>query len=330
VRLLEAGFDAAPYLIEHLNDHRLTRVYEPPAMMSSGYQCRVRDLVGYLIRDLAGRNLPPDWIEDLHQVPARAWWERAKQVGEEAYLLANVFPDNGNEVNSLLLWLLQKKHPRGLPKLYRNILEERPQIWSDPVVHAIAHCALPRRRKMELFISGARHDFRKHREAAFEAIALLGQESLVEVAIKLLDELPRIPKENYWRCPEQAVVSLVLRTDDVRVWKALDKAARRVGVGLRMQLLRRVANDGKESERLKERLAFLRAFLEDATLRDMNTDPDRYLAVPAGDDFPRMEVRNYAALELGRLLKVNRTPLSSWDDAQWAGFREEVQKALKR
>jgi hypothetical protein len=333
-RLVEKGFEAVPELIKHLEDERLTRG-QPTGLCGLAHEehrqhYRVRDVVRDLLRGLAGEDLKID-SDDLHpQVPACAWWEGARQVGEEAYLLAHVLPKENKSPNDHLLWLLVKRYPQHLQTVYYTILDKRPLIESERIVDAIARSDLPRAKKAELFSYGARHESRGQRQVAFNAIAALDHEAFVEAVARMLDELPRTPKETYWRCPEQEVVSLVLRTEDATVWKALDKAARRVDVGLRMQLLRRVANNGDENERRKERLAFLQSFLDDATLRDMSSDPDRYVAVPAGDDFPRLEVRNYAALEIARLLKLDRTPLPSWDDDQWARFRQEVRDALKR
>src|SRR5262249_55929821 len=36
--LVKAGFEAVPELIKHLDDDRLTRIFEPPINMFSGYQ----------------------------------------------------------------------------------------------------------------------------------------------------------------------------------------------------------------------------------------------------------------------------------------------------
>jgi hypothetical protein len=279
---------------------------------------------------MAGEELKIDSDDPRPQAAARAWWDRARQVGEEAYMLEHVSPKESQSPNEHLLWLVLKKYPQHLPMVYRTVLDERPKMGSREVADAILLSELPRLRKVELLAYGGRHADKEHRRVAHRAITSLDHEFFVETVIKILHELPRTPKGSYWRCPEQGVVSLVLQTDDARIWKALDKAARRVDVGLRLQLLRRVANDGDENERQKERLAFLQSFLDDATVRDMSRDPDRYVAVPAGDDFPRLEVRNYAALEIARLLKLDRTPQPNWDDVQWAHLRQEVREALKR
>jgi hypothetical protein len=330
LRLVKVGFEAVPELIKHLNDDRLTRIYYPPAMMSSGNQARVRDLVGELIEGLAGGGLPPDWIEDMNPAQARAWWERAKKVGEEEHVVASVLTEIRRQPNEVLLWLVSKKYSRHLPKLYHTVLDKPPGHLSGALADAIVGSDLPRERMFDLLTYGARHENKEHRAGAFGAIERLDRELFVEVVTKLLDELPRTPKGTYWRCPEEKVVYLVLDTEDARVWKALDKAARRVDVGLRMQILKRVGSGGNTNEHRPERLAFLKAFLDDATLRDVDSDPDKYVAVPAGDGFSKIEVRNYAAMMIAQLLKLERTPLPTWDDTQWAQFRDEVRQALKR
>ena len=127
-------------------------------------------------------------------------------------------------------------------------------------------------------------------------------------------------------CIESYFACLVGNTGNPRAWRALEKAAKRCDVGLRMELMGELCRFGAKHS--KEQLAFLSAFLDDSTLRDMNSDPRRFEGFPAGDDFARLEVRNYAALEFGRLLKLKRTPEPTWNDEQWAQFRTEVRKAL--
>src|SRR5262249_49709409 len=142
---------------------------------------------------LAGETLREDDEkgEAVQKEKARAWWERASKVGEEAYLFDNILPRNSNEPNSTLLRVLQKKYPQHLPPLYCSILGGRPQWESNLVARAITRSSLPRRQKVELLTHGVRHEHKGHREAAFEATARLDHEVFVEAVIKLLDELPR-------------------------------------------------------------------------------------------------------------------------------------------
>jgi hypothetical protein len=225
VHLVEAGFEAVPNLIEHLDDDRLTRLYES---FRTFRHLRVRDIVGQLLIELAGDGLPRDWIEDQDKASARAWWERTKRLGEEPYVVAHVLTKKSEMPNYHLLWLLERRYPHRLPGLYLNVLDRRTELDSGALADAVARSKLPREQMVELLIHGARHESKTHRRHAFDAIASLDNELYVEIVSKILNELPRTPKETYWRCPEQAVVSLVLRTEDARVWKALDNAARSV------------------------------------------------------------------------------------------------------
>ena len=67
--------------------------------------------------------------------------------------------------------------------------------------------------------------------------AILGLLFFPIFLLATLEALPRTPDEPYWSCPEAAYAHVVLATDDARVWKAFEAAARRVDVGLRMQFL---------------------------------------------------------------------------------------------
>jgi hypothetical protein len=333
-RLAELGFDAVPALIEHLGDDRLTRYHGLAVDNSDGHQYRIGHMASHLLEDLAAGELE-EWshrseLPAAQKTKARAWWERTKKVGEETHALAHVLPTGDRGPNEHLLKIVLKKYPRHLPGLYQTAFDRSPHMQSRLVALAVCYSELPRNQKMELLIQGARHEIRANRESALGVISGLDHDFFIEVTLKLLDGLPRTPKGSYWRCPEEQVVYLVLHTDDNRVWKALEKTARRVDVGLRMQLLKRAATSGDTSQRRPERLAFLRSFLDDATLRDVESDPDRFVAVPAGDGFPRLEVRNYAAMEIAELLKLERKPMPTWDDKQWAQFQDEVQQALKR
>jgi hypothetical protein len=333
-RLAELGFDAVPTLIEHLGDDRLTRYHGLAVDNSDGHQYRIGHMASHLLEDLAAGELE-EWshhseLPAAQKTKTRAWWERTKKVGEEAHALAHVLPTGERWPNEHLLRIVQKKYPHNLPTLYRTALDRPPQMQGTRVTLALCYSELPRNQKMELLIQGARHEIRANRELAIGVISGLDQDFFIEVTLKMLEGLPRTPKGSYWRCPEEQVVYLVLHTDDNRVWNALEKAARRVDVGLRMQLLKRAATSGDTKQCRPQRLAFLKSFLDDATLRDVDSDPDRFVAVPAGDGFPRLEVRNYAAMELAELLKLKRIPQPTWDDKQWARFRDEVRQALKR
>jgi hypothetical protein len=316
LRLVEMGFDAVPALINHLDDDRLTR--------SNGN--RVRERVDQLLSGLAGDDSEIATVNRLEKEVARAWWDKVKKRGEEAQLLAQVLPKDNEWPRSQLLRVLLKKYPLDLLKVYRTLLDERPDMHSWALAHVLTLSTIPRQKKVEALMYAGRHKSLDHRFCAAQELRNIDEAAFVEILEETLDNLPKSPKGEYWMCREGYFAALVGGTGNPRAWRALEKAAKRSDVGLRMELIGQLCRSGAKHS--KELLAFLSAFLDDETLRDMNSDPRRFEGFPAGDDFARLEVRNYAALEIGRLLKLKSTPEPTWNDQQWAQFRAEVRKAL--
>jgi hypothetical protein len=148
--------------------------------------------------------------------------------------------------------------------------------------------------------------------------------AFAERLVETLESLPAKLKGPCSNCPEATFAGLVVQTADPRAWQSLERAARRADVGLRMEILKETTWDRTGRQR-KERLAFLAAFLDDATVRDTRSDPEKYEGLPAGVEYPRLEVRDFAALELARLLKLPVGP-----KPEWAGLRAKVREALKQ
>ncbi len=143
-RVLDLGFEAVPALLKHLDDDRLTRCID----VSIRCHC-VGDLASDLLRSLAGRAATEDWPDrpedsDEEKRCAREWWDAARQQGEEAYLLAHVLPPppphgvSHGLPESAQVHLLGKKYPRSLLRLYRDVLQKRPDIDSEPLAAALA------------------------------------------------------------------------------------------------------------------------------------------------------------------------------------------------
>jgi hypothetical protein len=331
-QLVEEGFKAVPELLAHWDDDRLTRGREMNLCGFGGRgpkQYRVRDLVRDLLRGLAGEDLQIDPDDPQGLAAARAWWDRARKVGEEAYILAHILPKDNPSPNEHMLWLLAKKYPERLPKVYRTLVDERPEMYSVQIASVLAKSGVSRAEKAELFAYAGRHKDLEQRHVALSELKNFEHEPFVQLLVETLNGLPRTVQGTYEHCQEAQFAGLVARTTDTRAWQALDRAARRADVGLRMELIDWVSEPRLSLHR-KERLAFLASFLDDATVRHLKADAKRFAGHPAGDDFPRLEVRNFAAYQIGRFLGMDRRPQPNWDADQWARFRDEVRAALKR
>jgi hypothetical protein len=325
LRLIETGFEAVPALIGHLDDVRLTRAYVEGK--TGKHHLQVRHFATMMLQSIAGDELDSRRFL-LEKETAQAWWEKAKHRGEEAQILASVLPKKSQMPDNHLLWLMVKKYPQQLPKIYRKLLDSEPRLYSWPVTRALAKSSVPREQKIQAYVYAAGHKYPGHRSAALDALRPLDHEQFVRLLIETLDHLPETPKKPYWLCSEREFATLAIKADDAGAWRALEKATRRVDVGLRLEFLDSMFYGYGRHQ--KPCVVFLTAFLDDATLRDLKSDPARFEGFPPGEKFPRLEVRNFAAMKLAELLKIEREPLPSWDAEQWAQFRDEVREALKR
>jgi hypothetical protein len=313
LRLVDRGFAAVPQLIRHLDDNRLTRAVKAGCSTIPRYQCRVCDLVSDLLQGLAGEDLGKTWLDRMEGYPvekadAVAWWRKAEPIGEEAYVRAHAVRSAAGTgtPSEEILRLVVTKYLRHLPHTYRTIVDDRPSVESAPVAAAVASSSLPRAEKVGLLRYAASGKSLRHRLPALERLKGLDAKLFVELLTQTLEGLPRTPAEPDWQCPEGSFARLVIETDDPRAWETLEKVARRSDVGLRMQLLSPLES-ARTGPRRKRALALLAAFLDDASAR---TRPGSNLfgGTYAGYQYPRLEVRDLAAMRIASLLELEVEP----------------------
>src|SRR5205823_5025231 len=154
---------------------------------------------------------------------AGEWWEKVKKQGEEAYLCAQILTLEGSRYSTRnhLTKLLARDHPRSLPKLYRTVLDERPEVQSWWLADALFESTSDARTKTSLFERGARHPRLEHRLPALQKLAKLNPDRFVVLLIETLNRLPTTPSGSYDHCVEAAFATLVTQTDDHRAWSAL-------------------------------------------------------------------------------------------------------------
>jgi hypothetical protein len=338
LKLVDLGFAAVPYLIEHLEDQRLTRAMKHRLNNFPPYHYSVCDVVSDLLQGLAGEDIEKNWLRRqqgyaVEKAAARAWWRKAKKVGEKAYLLDHVLPADPKAewANSHILRLIRNKYPSGLPRVYRELLDKHPQLVSWPVARAVARSPLPRKKKVALLVYATGNKNLEHRRTALAELKNFDRALFIKLLIKNLDELPARPKKSSGSDARISFVYLVRGTDDRGVWRALGRAARRCDVGLRLDMLDLMENPFQGDRQRRRWLDFLAAFLDDAAVRDVKANPETSDEMKAVcPDFPRVEVRNFAALKIAALLKMSVKPRPTWKPEQWAGLRKQVRQALER
>jgi hypothetical protein len=183
LRVLCQGMAAAPTLLQHLDDDRLTRRSCQRPTKWQFHHDRVRDVVSDLLRDLADGELGPGtywgWdvirSEALDKDTAQAWWNKVRHLGEEEYLLAHALPVDAKWPNQSILRVLAAKYPRNLLKVYRTLLEKRSEVYSWQLAELIVEASLPEKDKLAVLRYTAERPNVEHRRAALKALEKLTQ-----------------------------------------------------------------------------------------------------------------------------------------------------------
>jgi hypothetical protein len=362
LRLVMQGFDAVPELIEHLDDKRLTRMYfKGQLKVPVGYQFLVNDVVSDLLNGLADDELGRGWLDrfkgyTVDKARAQAWWEKVKRVGEENYLIQHVLslgehdrlpasqlkgrrsfePEGRQWPNSQLLWVMFEKYPQRLPQIYHTALDKTEKIVSWPLAYAIRRSRLAREKKLELLLYGCKHKELRHRAAALWQLKELDKELFMKNLIDTLDGLPTSSKQPPWECSESLLAVIVRETNDPRAWQALLKAAKRAEVGLRLEILGQLETTNATAPQRWQRAKFLAEFLDDESVREGKGR--LYEVGPSAEvETYEIEVRNFAAIAIGRQLKLLHAYPGDADafypsrylPEPWSALRGKVRGAIK-
>jgi hypothetical protein len=204
------------------------------------------------------------------------------------------------------------------------ILDERSGVNTWEVAKSIREGPLSDAEKIEVFVRAAAHPSIEFRRPALAALAELDQGRFAEAMIDTLGRLSSVPtdprpsahdpdfhdeKVAGWFCPETWVVQLVRHADDPRVWEALVKTATRLDVALRVEAMTTFHGAPVPDHRLLLEVAFLMRFFDDCEIRDLAEVAAEYdVTFMAAEKFPRLAVRDMAAMRAAKLLKIEPTP----------------------
>jgi hypothetical protein len=323
-KLAELGFDAVPTLIEHVTDDRLTWSSRSGYQYGSAYGVTVGHLCSQLLFDLSGRTIGGEYSvrigSRLDPAEAKKWFEQARKVGEEKWLLDRAIPANGgkailNQVDrpeSHIVRVIGAKYPSRLPAIYRAILKSPASPLIGDFVNEVVASKLPLKEKVALLEEGAAHDRPDHRSLALEGLAKLDQAALRKHLLATLKriEVPVGKAHLDWDIVD-APCDLVASGGDRACWDALLALAKAAGADDRVIFIRQVVPrrlpDPNDPQR-RERIRFLLQFLDDRA-----KVVERYESQPEGsEERPVIEVRDYAASRLASLLDfpVRRIPYS--------------------
>jgi hypothetical protein len=204
-KLVELGFDAVPALMEHLKDARLTRaqLWDWKVAGLSRGMLRVGTVTERILDGLSGGKYQTEaWYTPAADwVPAKdhKWWKKAKQLGEERWLLDIVLPaatENSEPYtpNEIALRVIRVKYPNRLGEVYRTLLTKRPKFNSDSVTREIVASKLPFKTKLSFLKEGVATKEGWHRHHAEGVIAILTGATVAKRVLPSLGRLPGMPR----------------------------------------------------------------------------------------------------------------------------------------
>lgn len=330
------GFEVVAPLLNHLDDHRLTRVILPAVMNSSPRHQRVGDVVNMLLSSLARDALESRRADgpesDSRRTVLSKWWESTRATREEAYLLSHVLPKDKDRAkygfDEHLLRIIAARYPAHLPKLYEMAIQKRPDVPTHLLAALLAKGNSPLAQKVFLFLSAAKSEDERQRLTAVEQLFFLKHSQATALLVDNLKRIPKTPKEVYWHSMAGSWAMMATRTDDPVVWKTLMEVAKRSDVGQRMQMLNTMNYEALQGRQRQRRLEFLSIFLDDREVRDMAVNKERFEGPCAGFVFERLAVRDLAAETIASILDLNCDLDPSWGEQEWGALRERVKDAL--
>ncbi|MDB5308623.1 MAG: hypothetical protein JWO38_2825 [Gemmataceae bacterium] len=321
------GFEVVPDLIALLDDRRVTAHMQPginnvpPSILRTGV------LAACLLHEIAGNGTPspPD---DADPKAWRTWWEEARRGPEQNYFTSAVFLKNGKRitrVNESVAHVIARKWPEvlvGLCEQYTELAE--PSDAPFGLADAVAVSCLPKDERVKVLTAFAGRGPLPHRRWVLQVLARLDAKKAAEILRPLLDKIPRDTRIKYGGCPEAYFAQVVIEIDDDAIWREYLRVAKRSSVGLQMEVMDQMTYTRLGTKNRARRLAFLSAFLADETVRDMSSDRIMFSSHCAASHFPRIAVRDFAAMEIASILGFDDDPDALWKSGQWAELRENV------
>ncbi|HEY2787666.1 MAG TPA: hypothetical protein VGJ05_22100 [Fimbriiglobus sp.] len=338
--ITKLGFDAVPALIRHCNDIRFTRSATFAGFNNSSYfrlrtvgeVCR-QILIAYsddeLDRD--DEDISPDEWEKA----ARNWFERARKIEEEPWVLLHVVTTNG-KVNSALLDIVQAKYPKFLPVIYRRILRSGDGDDSEAyLTKSVSTSSLSRTEKLSLFHDACNAWPVGHRVHALYELHALDEQEFFAGWAKTLSALEgglstegTIPEGDGLNA---LIPVLLLARTDVD-WESVTRVLLRRPFTERMEVLRSLANvilDDKKKPYNAGIFKLICNLLSDQTVWEAN-NKGKWDDEISANSYQKLAVRDYASLILSEYFDLGFNMCSQSTPSEWAVLRTKVRAAVEK
>lgn len=314
-KIVLQGYVAIPELERLVNDQRFTARETPAIMMSPACPVFLGDLAGMLLKELRG---------SLKSI---------KGVAEADELTAAAFEYKGRHLSSLHetpLRILAAKYPERLPPLCVEFTRKASgDLQPFDLAEAVAVSTMEKAMKVNTLVEFAKHGSLEHRRCILQNLAKLDEVETSTLLLPILKKLPKDVDGAYWTCAEANFTHVVMQLSDATIWRAYLEAAKRAATGLRMEMMNPMNYSYIGDKGRDLRLAFLASFLDDDALRDQSKNATKYDGPCAAFTFPKIEVRNFAAMQAASILELEEEPDEHWDSHKWQQLRAKVRARIK-
>jgi hypothetical protein len=328
--LRDRGILAAPLLMEHLHDYRLTRTLATTKDNSYTWHIRIADVVAQLLNGLASEPFAFDFLESagrgvsLDRAHVQAWWKEAGAQKELDYLVRNLDRKgdrSDREPNEAVLHALGNRYPTELVRLFEQRLGQGQ--GSHAWFTALGKSKAPQETKARLFLAAAKRKDDWSQILALRELADLHHPETVPLVIQALEAQPTTSKETEWHSNIGNFAQIAMCAHDQRAWDALLKTARRVDVNKRMEIIDTCGRIGSLKKDLSA-VRFLKSFFSDKEARD-----------PKKGGFPilfdeGMTVGDLAAQQLAYMLGLKVDVGLTWKATDRQKFRQQVEAAADK
>lgn len=330
-RIMRRGFEVIPELLRLSKDQRITSQRWHAVMNRDSSPKLLGDMAKELLNKMIGSKShsfmdPPQ--EDFELI-----WNGISKINELDYFekIALKKSDPKNASNEVAFAVLAEKDPERLVRIQKQFMEKTFVSESASYLcQALVISKLPRETKLECITQLASKGGLARRISAIYVLARFDQDAAKAPARELMKLLPKDTKGAYWTSDEARASRIALTIDDDEVWRIFLEKTKNAEVGLRLEWMNPFAYSYVEDRLRKRRLGFLASFLNDKTLRDETVRAKMFDGPCAGFTFPKITVRNFAAMQIASILKIQPLdpPDSTWDEDRWAKLRTEVSKQL--
>lgn len=322
--IFRRGVPAMRELARFTEDRRLTRHVSPAVMKKPASRLRLGEEAQSLLDAMKGGS---------PEMPAEGIAAGSEE--ERDYFLAAAVERERGRISGLHdvpLWILGQSHPEALVELAASLpAGGTKDLGLFSLAEMLGNSALPVEQQIEALtgLVDRLNDAARIRPV-LQQLAKLDPDSCIALLRPLFDEIPRDVNEPYWTCAAANFTHVVAQLPDDGIWRDYLAVVKRSAVGLRMEMLNPLNYTYLGDKNLERRLAFLAAFLDDAELRDVKANRDRYEGPHAGFTIDRLRVCDFAAQKLASLLDFEDRPTEFWTDEQWSVLREKVRTELER